>query len=110
TTLATLHGVRCTHGGSRFTDPSCTPQARPAGTLWWPEETLISVLLAPRLGPRRGFGDQRVVRPVVLGVAALEVLLHLGVGVGPEAGQVLGDLYRPVRRRQQVQFQAHPAA
>lgn len=54
---------------------------------------------APRLRARGRFGLQRVVRPVVFGIAAFEVLLHLGIGIGPEARQVLCHLHRPTGRR-----------
>ena len=43
-------------------------------------------------------------------IAALELLLHLGVGALPEALQILRDLDRPARRRQQVQRHRHAAA
>ena len=62
------------------------------------------------LGPRSRFGHQRVIRPVMLGIAPLKVLLHLGVGIGTEAGQILSDLNRLVPRREQMQLQGLAAA
>ena len=54
-----------------------------------------------RLGPGSS-------RPVVLRVAAGHLLADLGPRAGPEAGEVGGDLDRPVGRRQQGQRAAAP--
>src|SRR5690606_39519412 len=51
---------------------------------------------------------QRVVRPVMLRVAPLQVLLHLEVRGPPEALQVARHLDRPARRREQAQREGHP--
>ena len=48
-------------------------------------------------------GGPRIVRPGMLGIAALQFLLDFGVGPFPEAAQILRHLNRSLRRRQQVQ-------
>ena len=57
-----------------------------------------------RLDPRRGFGHQRIIGPVMLGVAPLQIFFHLGIGTSPEVGQILGYLHRTPCRRKQVQL------
>lgn len=49
---------------------------------------------APRLDPRRRLGHQRIVRPVMLRIPALQILLHVCIRTAPEVGQVLRDLHR----------------
>ena len=59
----------------------------------------------PRLGSRSRLCHQWIFRPIVLWVSAFKILLHFHVGATPEIGQILGDLYRPPRRRQKMQRQ-----
>ena len=55
----------------------------------------------------RGDGLVRIVGPVVLRVAALQLLLHLVVAARPEAREVARHLHRPARRRQQFERDRH---
>ena len=57
----------------------------------------------PRLGACRGRGGGRVLRPDVARIATAKVGADRGPGAAPEAGQVAGDLDRPVRGRQQME-------
>src|SRR5690606_40135054 len=59
---------------------------------------------AATLGARRRDCSERIVRPVVLGIAALELLLDVRVGARPEAREILRDLYGAMRGREQVQY------
>src|ERR1700683_4629038 len=59
--------------------------------------------------PRRGRGD-RVVGPWVFRVTSAHFGAHGRVAAAPESRQVARGLYRPVRRRQQVDQQRHFAA
>jgi hypothetical protein len=49
---------------------------------------------AARLGPVRGHGLPRIIRPGMPRIATLQFLSHFGVGAFPEAAQILGDLDR----------------
>ena len=62
-----------------------------------------------RDAPRR-LRDQRIVRPVMLRVSALQVLLDLVIAAVPEADEVSRDLHRTPRGRQQFQQQRQPPA
>ena len=63
-----------------------------------------------RLGRRCGQGRVGIFRPGVLGIAGPQVLADQCVGVGPEAGQVVGDLGNAHVRREQVHQHADAAA
>src|SRR5688500_4881593 len=51
-----------------------------------------------------------IVRPVVFGVAALQLLLHFEVRARPEGCEVAGDLDGALSGGQQMQRQGHAAA
>ena len=67
-----------------------------------------TVAYAPSLPHRRR--RQRIVGPRMTWVAAAEFSANDGIGVGPEAGQVVGDLLWPIIRSQQVQQHGDSAA
>src|SRR3984957_3362987 len=53
---------------------------------------------------------QRILRPVMLRVAAAHVLADLFIAAAPEAAQITRDLQRTLRGRQQLERQRHRAA
>src|SRR5437870_1206556 len=67
-------------------------------------------LFAAPLRPADGRSGQRVLGPGVPGIAGTQLLAHLRIGAGPEAGQVGRHLLRPVVGGEQVQEHGHPAA
>ena len=60
---------------------------------------LLHMWLGATLGLRRRNGDKWIVRPVVLGIAAAEFFAYLLIRIGPEAGEILGDLHGSFRGR-----------
>jgi len=63
----------------------------------------MRIFAEPALGAARGRCLQRVVRPMVLGVAAAHILAYLDIAAAPETGQIAGDLHRALGRRQQLE-------
>src|SRR5262245_5041100 len=61
---------------------------------------------APWPGARDG--RQRVLRPVVLRIAAAELAPDLGVRRAPEAREVVGHLHRTLVRREELDHERHP--
>src|ERR1700733_722331 len=61
------------------------------------------VLAGPAPGAARRQRLERIVRPMVLGVAAAHVLAHFAIAAAPETGQIARDLYRALGRRQQLE-------
>lgn len=59
----------------------------------------VSVSAAPPDDAGDGFGRQWILGPVVLRVAAAQLLSHLRVGARPEPGQILSHLHWAARRR-----------
>jgi len=51
-----------------------------------------------RFGPGSGCGVERIIGPMVFWVAAFEVFFDFVIAALPEAGQVLGHLYRAAGR------------
>src|SRR6185312_12771700 len=80
-TAACLHGSGSTWSGM---DAQCT-----------------GLISSPHASDRRRF--QGILRPVVLRIAASQVLADLGVRAAPEARQIARDLHGPLRRREQLE-------
>ena len=55
-----------------------------------------------------GRGLERVIRPEVFGIAALQFLFNRLIAGGPKTPEVLGDLYGPSGRREQVNENGDP--
>src|SRR5688572_19548032 len=56
------------------------------------ERTRVRVSARPRLGAGGGLGGQRIVGPVMLGIAPFQFLFYIEIAAGPEAHEVSRDL------------------
>jgi hypothetical protein len=68
------------------------------------------VLANVSFNPSGGLGGQRVVRPEMFRIAALQLFFHLRVAALPKAGEIGGDLDGAAGRREQVEEEGYPAA
>src|SRR5260370_5884822 len=73
------------------------------------EHTRGALLSRPWLRPSRRRRRERVLGPVVLGIAAAHLGAHRAIARCPEPGATAGHLPRALRRRQQMQPQTHLA-
>src|SRR5260370_36116951 len=74
------------------------------------EHTRGALLSRPWLRPSRRRRRERVLGPVVLGIAAAHLGAHGAIARCPEPGEIAGHLQRTPRRRQQKQPHRHLAA
>src|SRR5262245_52445998 len=58
----------------------------------------------------RRLGFERILGPIVLGIAAAHVLAHVGVRAAPEAGKIARHLHGALRRGEKFEGDGHAAA
>src|SRR5262249_39754396 len=75
---------------------------------WWKGRDGASSPGSPR--PTRRRCGQGIVRPGMLRVAAPQLAAHFGVRRPPEAREIVGHLYRPAVRSEDLDRQRHPPA